>query len=339
LKQRIWFNHWFNSAYHFIKLIRENEDGKAYEIFGTNRNKGSAVLQACDHSELEPLLRDKDYLSWCLDFCRKNDIELFIPRHGLLEIAAHLDEFEKIGTKVLVSPDVETLRLVSDKGRLYDSLKNHNIIRIPRYYIVNTVEQLIEAYNSLAGSGCRVCFKPVSGEGASGFRVIDDRAATIGNLFSPISHKVSLDEVCRILSSEAQFKSLMVMEYLTGYEYSIDCLAYTGELLATIPRKKLDARIRVLEENRELIRISEMISDIYKLPYVFNIQVIYKDGVPNLLEINPRMSGGLHISSLSGINFPYLALKLLDTGKAQIPTPEFGISVYQLEQAIVLKNI
>jgi biotin carboxylase len=339
LKQRIWFNHWFNSAYHFIKLIRNNPDGTLYEVFGTNRYAGSAVLQACDHREIEPDLPESAYLDFCLDFCRKNRIDVFVPRHGLFEIAAHIDAFEKIGTRVLTGSDVKLLQLTSDKGRLYDSCKEHQIIQLPKYYIVNTIEQLVAAHDELADSGCRVCFKPVNGEGASGFRVIDKNADTIQNLFSPISHRVSLDQVCRILSSQDQFSSLMVMEYLDGYEYSIDCLAYNGQLLATVPRKKVDARIRILEENQELIKISQRFFQLYKLPYIFNIQVRYSGGVPKLLEINPRMSGGLHISCLSGINFPYLAVKLLTTGKAEVPVPKFDISAYQIEQTVILKNL
>lgn len=338
MKQKLWFNHWFNSAFHFIKLIRDNPDGQEFEIYGTNRNKDSAVLQACDYSEVEPLLRDEDYIEYCLDFCKKHEIEIFVPRHGLISISAHLSEFEKIGTRVLASQDVKTLQVVSDKGQFYESCKANNILQLPKYHIVNNVEEFIKAYEDVTSEGSRACFKPINGEGGSGFRVIDDRADTVQNLFSPISHKISLTEVIRVLSTQTVFRSLMVLEYLEGYEYSIDCLAYEGELLAIVPRKKLDSRVRVLEENVELINMSKRIFEAYKLPFVFNIQIKYSNGIPKILEINPRMSGGLHVSCLSGVNFPYMAIKLLTYGKAEIPVPKFGISTYEIEQAILMKE-
>ena len=44
---------------------------------------------------------------------------------------------------------------------------------------------------------------------------------------------------------------------------------------------------------------------------MFNIQVQCHKGKVYLMEINTRMSGGIHKSSLAGVNFLYLAIKLL----------------------------
>jgi predicted ATP-grasp superfamily ATP-dependent carboligase len=103
----------------------------------------------------------------------------------------------------------------------------------------------------------------------------------------------------------------MVLEFLEGREYSIDCLSSHEKLYAAIPRMKGDGRIRELVERSELIKIAHDFHQKFKVPYLFNIQVKYNnDGAPKLLEINPRMSGGMHFSCLSGINFPYLAIKI-----------------------------
>lgn len=83
----------------------------------------------------------------------------------------------------------------------------------------------------------------------------------------------------------------MVLEYLEGPEYSIDCLATEEKLIAAIPRLKGSGRVRELVEHFELIQMAHAFHNEYKLPYVFNIQVKYNEGVPKLLEINPRMSG------------------------------------------------
>ena len=46
-----------------------------------------------------------------------------------------------------------------------------------------------------------------------------------------------------------------------------------------------------------------------------------------LLEVNPRMSGGLGTSCLSGVNFPYCALELLLEGKTNFPEVKYGVTV------------
>lgn len=90
-------------------------------------------------------------------------------------------------------------------------------------------------------------------------------------------------------------------------------------------------------ESAELIDLAHKFHRHYKLPYVFNIQVKYTDSVPKLLEINPRMSGGLHFSCLSGINFPYMAIKILLGEEMGHFRPQFGIRASHIEKEMILK--
>ena len=93
-----------------------------------------------------------------------------------------------------------------------------------------------------------------------------------------------------------------------------------------MPRRKADGRLRLLEEVPELIEIAHQVAANYKIPFIYNIQVKYNQGVPKLLEINPRMSGGLHVTCLSGINFPYLAVKSILGGHVDNQKPNYGMS-------------
>ena len=129
----------------------------------------------------------------------------------------------------------------------------------------------------------------------------------------------------------------MVLEYLDGYEYSIDCLAGAdGTLLVAIPRKKGNSHIREIEYNEELLQIAKKMAEQYKIPYVFNIQVKYKDGVPKLLEINPRMSSALLISCLADINIPYYANKLFLGQPVETLYPKYGVKATHIEQPVIL---
>ncbi len=340
MKQRIWFNHWFSTAYHIINLIKNNPDNVAYEVYGTNRNPNSVALLACDYREVEPTITTiEDYLDYALDFCRKHRINIFIPRHCLVELAAYAEEFAKIGTQVLVTPNYQLLQRISNKDQLYKECQAKQLAPIPQYQVVDNIESFLEAYEEITASGRRVCFKPVSGEGGMGFRVIAEEEPTYRSLYGYANSRISLREARRLLASVESFESLMVSEYLEGYEYSIDCLAYQGELLAVVPRKKVESRIRFLEENRELLELSQRLLREYPLDYIFNIQVKYdQNGVPKLLEINPRMSGGLYVSCQAGINFPYQGVKLLTTGAVGPISPlKFDISTAQIEEICLVK--
>jgi carbamoylphosphate synthase large subunit len=338
LKIRIWFNHWFNSAYHFIDLIKNNPDSREFVFFGTNDNINSSVLQACDFSEQEPQLSKEDYIDYCLDFCERNHIDVFVPRRNMIEIAKNIKRFDDAGVHVLVERNAELLETVSDKSLFYKACKQNGIKQIPEYYTVNTPDAFLTAYNQLISHEHIACFKPVNGEGGSGFRVIRSMANNIEWLLNPINHRLSIEQVMRILEKYDTFPELMVLEYLPDYEYSVDCLSYENNLLASIQRKKIDGRQRQLIYSEEVDECCKQVFKNFPLSFVSNIQIKYNKDELKILEINPRMSGGLHMSCYAGINFPYLAIKLLLDKTAAINTPVYNLSFTQIEKEILLNR-
>ena len=341
---RIWFNRWFTTVAHYIEMIRQNKDGKVFEVFGSHPNEDALYLQYCDQAFVEPDLSGQAYVEYCLQTCIDKKIDLFIPRKDNVLISRNLSKFHSIGVKVLVS-DAELMALMDNKAAMYQSILTKekelkkSIVPIPDYVVVNKVEDFKKAYHYLREKGHTVCFKPVIGEGANGFRVIKEGQETIEELLTEgVSRGISFEHACSILSQQESFQDLMVLEFLDGYEYSIDCLAYNGKLHLAIPRKKVEGRVRELEYNEDLLQIARAIHQEYQIDYISNVQVKFSNGVPKLLEINPRMAGGLNISCLSGINIPYEALKLLQNGENEFLklNPAMGIRASHIEKEVVL---
>lgn len=342
----IWFNRWFSTVAHYMEMIRHNPDQQEFVIYGTHPNPDTVYFKNCDVFGIEPDIDGKQYLQFCLEYCLQNNIHVFVPRKENVLISQNIDKFKEMGVNVLVCPIGNLMKLMDDKAAMYRSLEalkkeGQLIVPIPAYRIVNDAEGFKQAYKALSKDNTKLCIKPIVGEGASGFRIIDNNADTIPFLFSTASsQKISFETAYKVLQTKEHFPDLMVLEYLDGYEYSIDCLAGAdGTLLVAIPRKKGNGRIREIEYNKELIEIAEKIAKQYKVPFVFNIQVKYKDGIPKLLEINPRMSGGLHISCLSDINIPYQAIKLLLGGQVEALQPKYGVKATYIEQSVILSSV
>ncbi|MCM3569561.1 ATP-grasp domain-containing protein [Neobacillus mesonae] len=339
---KIWFNRWFTTVLHYMEMIRNNEDQRKFIIYGSHPNRDALYLQYCDFAFEEPEITGDKYVDFCLDFCKTHGIEIFVPRMENVLISKRVAEFEAIGVKVLVCPDPVLMEMMDNKAVTYQELlKNEggSIFPIPDYIVVNDVAGFKQAYAALKDKGHKVCFKPVIGEGANGFRVIKDEMDSIEQLFRHgTSFRIPFHYACDILGQQDTFPDLMVMEYLDGREYSIDCVSSKDQLYAAIPRMKGDGRVRELVDHRELIQLAHEFHRKYKIPYVFNIQVKYNNGIPKLLEINPRMSGGMHISCLSGINMPYLAIKILLNEKidAKQLKPKFGIRASHIEKEMIL---
>ena len=74
---RIWLNHWFSTAYNIIGLIRDGVPDVT--VIGSNEHEMSPIQIACDEWYQEPVLKGERYVDFCLEFCRKHEIELFIP--------------------------------------------------------------------------------------------------------------------------------------------------------------------------------------------------------------------------------------------------------------------
>ncbi|WP_391572400.1 ATP-grasp domain-containing protein [Cohnella sp.] len=339
----IYFNRWFSSAYHYINMIRDNPDGQRFTFYGTHPDPGHLALQACDYSEQEPVLHGEEYVEYALDFCRRNEIGVFIPRLKMLEIAKEARRFDEIGTKVMVCRDIPLLECLMEKDRFYESLAGSGVVPLPEYEIAETAEQFKAAYEKLAARGHRVCFKPTNAEGGMGFRIIDNERSEqdkLNDLYGWVSAAISFEEAYGTLSSVERFPRLMVMELLPDEEVSIDCLADAeGNLLAAIPRRKSSGRIYLLEDKPELLEIASRVAARCRIPFVYNIQVKYNNGVPKLLEINPRMSGGLYITCLSGVNMPYLAVKAILGQPFEPPVPQFGIRASYLELPVLMKPV
>jgi hypothetical protein len=340
IQMKIWFNRWFTTVSHYIDMIRVNEDKRKFIIYGTHPNKDALYLQNCDYAFVEPDISGEEYIGFCLEFCQKHGIDIFVPRKENVLISKRLSAFEALGVKVLVCPEAKLMETMDNKADTYQLLSNGaaNFL-IPDYYVVNNVEDFERAYEKLKEKGHTVCFKPVIGEGANGFRVIIDQIVSIDQFFNHgIGFRIPYAHACEILSQQDTFPDLMVLEFLEGREYSIDCLSSHDKLYAAIPRMKGDGRVRELVEQAELIKLAHDFHHEFRLPYVFNIQVKYNNiGVPKLLEINPRMSGGMHISCLSGINLPYQAIKILLGEEVEVIKPRFGIRASHIEKEMILK--
>lgn len=336
---RIYLNRWFSVAYHYIHMIRSNPDGEKFIFYGTHPDIQHMSLLAADYAETEPEVEGLEYVTFCVDFCKRHQIDIFIPRLHMEEIARHIALFDEIGTKVMVCRDIELLEAMMEKDRFYEMLRGKELAAIPEYRVVRTASEFKQAYEQLAALNLNVCFKPTKAEGGNGFRIIDNELDELAELFGYVSVSTTFQRAYETLTKTEQFDDLMVMELLEGSEYSIDCISTAeGELITAIPRKKSDGRLYMLENVPELLDMSERIAGALRIPYAFNIQVRYNydGGIPKLLEINPRMSGGLYITCLSGVNMPYLAVRSIMGKPIAPPDPQLGITASFVEQAVII---
>ncbi len=339
---RVWFNKSFSSAFNVIHRLAETTVPHRFHVLCSHTNREFVGFEPAAESFVEPTgLGSEDYIHYCLEFCASNAVEVFVPGRSRISLASRRAEFESRGVRLLVPASSETLHLFEDKARFYTTLAP-SVAPAPRFIAVRNAAEFSAAVAMLRAEGCEVCLKPAASTGGLGFRILDDGRSDLRNLFEGENIRITTALAAHILAQEEKFRPLLVMEYLSGAEYSVDCLAVRGRLLCAVPRRK-PTRVggaQFLEDSPELISLSGRVAAAYELDGIFNVQVRYLNGIAKVLEINARMSGGVYFACLSGVDLPAWAIALAagTASPADVPRPQFGLAVHQQYREFVLTN-
>jgi predicted ATP-grasp superfamily ATP-dependent carboligase len=287
----------------------------------------------------EPSSKEPDfYADWCLTKCRQLGIDLFWPSRGAANLAAYAKDFESQGTHLMVCATPETIEVLNDKAVFYSRLADSGL-GLPWYREVKNQSELKAAVEELLKTGVRVCLKPPKSIYGLGFKIISESTNIMSAYLASDPVKTTLEEALEKLNvPEELFPRLLVMELLPGPEYSVDCLAREGRLLkASIRKKPLWAgHPERLIYDREIIQIARNLTENFRLNNIFNLQLMDSPNGRKLLEINPRMAGGLYYSCLAGINYPYWAVRLaLGASEDLLPDQIYDLQVTQVYQPFI----
>ncbi len=261
---------------------------------------------ADDFVQLPPAA-DPGFADQLYEQCRQRQIDFVLPlvtrELGPLERSRTLFEREGI-TLLLISGVLDT---ANNKGKLYRFFSGEAFI--PSFYICRTVNELSSAVQQLGYPGRAVCFKPCVANGSRGFRILDERKDRFTAFFSekPDQTYTTLDEV-RAIFGHHELPELLVTPFFEGVEYSVDAVAIEGRMVVALPRRrlKMTAGISVegiFEQVEPLISYTRQIVERFQLHGNIGLQ-FRADGQGKffLLEINPRVQGGLVTALGAGVN-------------------------------------
>jgi hypothetical protein len=358
---RVWFNKSLSSIHGVLRQLREGW-GKGLVLIGSHTRPDFGPLAECHLVEIEPEgLSAAEYVSWCLDFCRRQRVQVFVPGRMKEDIADQREAFESQGTRLIIAGSGATMRLLEDKGRFLEQLPTG--VRVHRFFRVRTWPEFDAACSALEREGLPVCFKPASGIFGVGFYVLDEGLTPLRRLLRSETHRISKSELRGVLEQADVFPELLVMEYLGGAEFSVDVLAEGGEVMAMVCRRKpMNGRIRISGTSRtevvfegasqlmarepEVEAMVRVLVSHFQLGGLLNVQFrcrAERPEQPCLLEINGRASGGLPYVALSGLNLPLLAVKAALRVEGApwpaMPIPHLPLRVQERSEMFVMPDL
>ncbi|GHD92114.1 ATP-grasp domain-containing protein [Streptomyces naganishii] len=306
---RVWLNRTYAENVFFMDQLRRNPADRAVEIHATHGDADSPVLAAADTAELEPEgLSPAAYAEYALDQCARRGIDVFVPRLHQDAIVGHRAEFASVGT-ALLAPTPQAVAVFADKATAYEAVRSIGV-PVPPWWRVGTAAELLAAVEELEAAGHRACFKPASGAGGTGFRVITREPFSLADLDGFPGPRVPLDVVLRALEQSEEAVDWLVMPRLEQPEVSVDCLTGPDNRIRLAVGRTKNGRRRGFTLHEQWLEPARRIAEGFGLHYLSNIQFRVFGERPVLLDVNTRPAGGLHQLSLCGINAPWAAVQL-----------------------------
>jgi predicted ATP-grasp superfamily ATP-dependent carboligase len=235
---------------------------------------------------------------------------VFIPYLYREDLSRHIKAFEASGVRLLVAGPHDVMTVLENKPQFLTELGDLGIKGTP-FLTYDDIDSFQSAWDKMAGSYDALCIKPSRGIYGAGFCVVGPDIDDLTCMMTSMRHKVSLDLYKSLLSTSKERREMMLMPYLQGVERSVDFACLDGELIASVTRRKC-GRTQIIEHDEFHHNIARRIVQEFGLSGVLNLQTLEDtNGVPYVLEVNSRTSGGIHKTLHSGVNLPLLLLRKL----------------------------
>ena len=229
-----------------------------------------------------PFVNTLEFIPTVQKIVKERKIDAIYPAMDIAITVLKEHEAE-LGCRVVASP-VETTQICLSKEKTYAKLKG--IVNIPKIY----------APSGISKDSFPVFAKPKIGYGAKGTKILNNQ-----------------EEVDGFIKGK---KDLLILEYLPGEEYTVDCFTdKEGHLLYSAARKRnrvkdgISVNTFYVKKQDEFEQVAKRINAHLKFRGAWFYQVKRdKNGGLCLLEIASRLGGSSLLSRALGVNFALLSL-------------------------------
>lgn len=254
---------------------------------------------------------EKALIKSMIKICKTEKIHILMPTSGFDTPihAKNREKFEKLGICLPFS-DFPVIRICQDKWRLYCSIKNKDIMP----FTTDNIKEITLPF----------IVKPKIGKGSQNVFICktqEDIPFALNRVEDPIFQKL-----------------------LIGKEYTVDVLSdLKGKPLVAVPRERIEIKAGITSKGKITLdkEIQQVCLDVAK---ELNIKgpscmQLKKDeqGKPKLIDVNTRLGGATVMTTLAGINFPELLIKLCKKEKFIVPRLR-EITITRYWEELVVEN-
>lgn len=291
-----------------VMALRQNFDHRPVHIVGVDVNPDTPGQQLVDAFARVFPPENLDYRTRLMDVCLRHSVDVVIPQTTReVALLGHLVTwFAEEGIRVMASNAAER---ANNKSTCLSIATGS--MPVPVCWTVGSFAQMCSAISRFDPEP--VVIKPLGSSGGRGVHVIYS------------GDKVK--EPQRMLPGLSEF---LVMQYLPGLEYSVDCFRGQHVQIA-VPRIRTAMRDGISTDTTiiaepEIARHALTIAKQLGLTGVYGVQFkANAEGVPCLLEVNPRVQGTMAATVLAGANVIWMGVReVLGDPVTDVPTVRIG---------------
>lgn len=312
---------------YLVEYFKEALNGEG-EVHVMNSSDISPAFLIADKATVSPLIYDKEYIPFLLNYCVENKITAIISLFDidLPVLALNKHKFEKIGTKVIVA-DYDIVEKCNDKWKTFLFLKEKGF-RVPKSYLdLEEVKKEIECGNLQYP----LIVKPRWGMGSISILEAENEKELA--VFYEKAKSEIKKSYLKYESKENMDACVIIQEKLKGQEYGLDVINdLDGNYVNTIIKKKFamrsgetDCAVTVADEKAK--RLGCELSQVTKHMGNLDVDIFLCDGEYYVLEMNARFGGGYPFSHVAGVNLPLAIVKWLkgESVRPELLTADIGV--------------
>lgn len=291
--RRVYLVRWFQQA-----LQQAQIPGEVYVL---DNDPGAAAAAAADRYLQIPAFTDAAYRGRLLQIVEDLQPDLFISLndHELTVLSQSIGS--EIRSRGVAVPILEASQqiVVADKLATYRALSS---VGVPTPKTV-PLSDAVGAFE-LIESSSDLIIKDRLGSGSSGLRRLTQQQA----------HQwINTRGVALIEEDPEQLDGLVLQQDLSGVEYGLDIVTPVrgGPVEGILGRRKLTMRhgetsAAITVPTHQFRGIAEALNAVLGIRGTIDVDVIItEDGIPHVIDINPRFGGGYPFCHIAGADIPH----------------------------------
>lgn len=316
----IWLNQGYSSQRDLAELIKKASPDTRLTL--THRDDRKEIVMLSDFSVgPEPKDAEVGYVDFVEDVIssarrRGSPIEALVAQRGRDMLVNERTRLAAAGVRLAAGAMTKDwLDVCEDKSAFTTALCQ--VVPMSPTITVVTADDLAVAVQRMEQEGKLPCIKPSVGVYGAGFWILDRKTRPFDLYNDREVLSVHPDTYIDAFAKSGDDRPHIVMEYLPGSEASVDAVCDDGKVVSYACRTKFNG-FQLISTDTPESEFAVIVADKCGLDGIVNIQFKRRaDGVPALLEVNTRASGGVGYSSVAGINLANDLRKMLQGEKIE----------------------